>query len=564
MTDVSFRIMSYNIHQGLGSELMPAYGLEKVAQAIHQHRPDIVGLQEVYRHGRKPVIEDMGARLAERMSILRGETWYLVWVPSEDMCYQTGLPKNARGYGDAIISRFPVLSTTHLSYNWGGKDRWRERRVCIQATLDVDGHHINVFNTHPARTDVAVQAPQIVDFMRMFPEPRIITGDFNLYEDNPWFPETHAVFTTQGYRDAWQQRGIGDGSTFPAGVADAAKRKHRIDYIFHVDFPGLVLTRVQVDQGEASSDHCPLIADYTWSGDPPAGAAQTPGAGTIARETWTGLGREATIAALLAETADLSAPPTSIERLLLFQAPWRVGERYGSRIRGMVIPPIDGDYVFWIAGHGNCELRLGEDERSARGAPPIARVCAGTASYVGRDDLPITDSGHTGSAQWAKYPSQRSPPIQLRAGRRYHIEAWHKDGIDDESDTLGDSLAVGWQLPDGTCERPIPGCRLAPPADAADAPIIDPALVVDAGPDVTVAGAVVLAGSARTPSGAAARGRISWIMASGPGTVRFWEPTSPTTLATFSAPGTYVLVLSVENHAVCAYDHVRIEVQAPC
>jgi endonuclease/exonuclease/phosphatase family metal-dependent hydrolase len=197
MGDVSFRIMSYNIHQGTGSETVKEYGLEKVAQAIHKHRPDIVGLQEVYRHGRNAVIEDMGARIAERLSALRGETWYLAWVPSEDMCYKTGLPKNARGYGDAIISRFPILSTTHLSYNWGGQDRWRERRVCIQATLDVQGQRVNVFNTHPARTDVLVQSPQIVDFMRMFAEPRIITGDFNLYEHNPWFAETHAVFTSQ-------------------------------------------------------------------------------------------------------------------------------------------------------------------------------------------------------------------------------------------------------------------------------------------------------------------------------------------------------------------------------
>jgi hypothetical protein len=45
----------------------------------------------------------------------------------------------------------------------------------------------------------------------------------------------------------------------------------------------------------------------------------------------------------------------------------------------------------------------------------------------------------------------------LEAGKRYAIEALHKEGGGN------DNLAVGWQLPDGTQERPIPGNRLAPP-----------------------------------------------------------------------------------------------------
>jgi hypothetical protein len=39
-------------------------------------------------------------------------------------------------------------------------------------------------------------------------------------------------------------------------------------------------------------------------------------------------------------------------------------------------------------------------------------------------------------------------------GRRYYIEALHKEAFG------GDNLAVGWQLPNGTMERPIPGDRL--------------------------------------------------------------------------------------------------------
>lgn len=49
----------------------------------------------------------------------------------------------------------------------------------------------------------------------------------------------------------------------------------------------------------------------------------------------------------------------------------------------------------------------------------------------------------------------------MRSGQQYYIEALYKE------DEGGDNMAVGWQLPDGTMERPIPGNRLWPFEDAA-------------------------------------------------------------------------------------------------
>src|SRR6185369_14615417 len=49
---------------------------------------------------------------------------------------------------------------------------------------------------------------------------------------------------------------------------------------------------------------------------------------------------------------------------------------------------------------------------------------------------------------------QKSAPISLAAGQKYYIEALHKEGGG------GDCIAVGWQLPSGVYERPIPGSRL--------------------------------------------------------------------------------------------------------
>ncbi|MHC2993445.1 hypothetical protein OB13_18385, partial [Pontibacter sp. HJ8] len=50
---------------------------------------------------------------------------------------------------------------------------------------------------------------------------------------------------------------------------------------------------------------------------------------------------------------------------------------------------------------------------------------------------------------------QQSAKITLEAGKRYYIEALMKE------ENGGDNLAVGWQLPDGSLERPIAGNRLS-------------------------------------------------------------------------------------------------------
>jgi hypothetical protein len=65
-------------------------------------------------------------------------------------------------------------------------------------------------------------------------------------------------------------------------------------------------------------------------------------------------------------------------------------------------------------------------------------------------------TGWTGFRQWDKYPEQQSAPIALVAGRRYYIEALHKE------DAGGDNVSVKWLMPNGVTEAPIPGTRLSP------------------------------------------------------------------------------------------------------
>ncbi len=98
-------------------------------------------------------------------------------------------------------------------------------------------------------------------------------------------------------------------------------------------------------------------------------------------------------------------------------------DNYGSRVRGYLYPPADGDYEFWVSGDDNCQLWL-----STNADPSIAiKIC----------EVP----GWSNQYEWAKYAQQKSSFITLQAGKKYYIEALMKDG------SGGDSLTAGWGGP---------------------------------------------------------------------------------------------------------------------
>ena len=150
-------------------------------------------------------------------------------------------------------------------------------------------------------------------------------------------------------------------------------------------------------------------------------------------ETWTNLSSDSDLG-----TVPFDTQPDSTGLIRQFETTTNAGDRYGMRVRAYVIAPQTGNYVFWIAGDDVTSLRLSTDSDSAN-AQPIA----GSSKW-------------TSSRQWDKYSSQQSQPIHLEEGNIYFIEAQLKET------SGGDNLAVGWQLPDGTMERPVPGNRLIP------------------------------------------------------------------------------------------------------
>lgn len=199
-----------------------------------------------------------------------------------------------------------------------------------------------------------------------------------------------------------------------------------------ITFLALFATSIQL---QAAVPYCEAYP-WTWDEDvafvtitTPTGSTCT-ATGSLTRELWAGV----TGTDLLAIPTNL--PPTSTSEITIFETPNYAGNNYGERVRGFICVPLTGDYTFWIASDDQSELYLSMDLLEEN-KYPIASV-----------------NKNTKVRQWDKYPTQKSEPVYLVAGRQYYIEALHKEG------NGADHLAVGWQMPDSVMERPIPGSRL--------------------------------------------------------------------------------------------------------
>jgi hypothetical protein len=177
------------------------------------------------------------------------------------------------------------------------------------------------------------------------------------------------------------------------------------------------------------------------AGNPNGGGAGSPslhGLGTISYERWNDIPGE------LVSLVPVAEPPDFTSTLTQFQAPDDVGQDFAARVRGFLTAPATGDYTFWISSDDNSELNLSVDEASEH-KQRIAHITGSPA--------------WTGYREWTKFPTQKSEPVALVAGRRYYIEALLKEDIAE------DHLAVGWLKPGETGTVPseiIPGAQLSP------------------------------------------------------------------------------------------------------
>jgi endonuclease/exonuclease/phosphatase family metal-dependent hydrolase len=223
----SFRLMTYNIHQGFDDGNVPS--LDRIAQTIAAESPDVVVLQEVVRGWMIGEQHDALTVLSERLA----------------MPYVFG-PAIGDAYGNAVLSRLPISDVQYLRYERQPLLRHQPREAIF---FTVSG--ILVIATHLDHISGAteVRQGQVHAILAKWnaQRPAIVAGDLNAL---PGTAELR-LLEDAGFRDLARD----DGADQP--TSPATEPRNRVDYVWGIGVTGSQAHTV----ASTASDHRPVVVN---------------------------------------------------------------------------------------------------------------------------------------------------------------------------------------------------------------------------------------------------------------------------------------------------------------
>jgi len=233
------RLLSYNIHKGIGGRDR-LYKLERIIAVIARENPDLICLQEVDRNVRRSHYQDQPRLLAEIFD-------------SASHLFQLNVSRGKGGYGNLILSRWPLRSHHHISLRQGH----REPRGAQIAVIETPEGLLHLTNWHLglAEKERHWQAEHLLKH-RLFHKaahlPTLVVGDCN-----DWLNTlVKSSFSPRHFHQATSPPSA--FRSFPAFSALTA-----IDKVFYRGAIHLNHTRiVRTQMARIASDHLPLIIDF--------------------------------------------------------------------------------------------------------------------------------------------------------------------------------------------------------------------------------------------------------------------------------------------------------------
>ena len=246
----TLKVLHWNTHRAWGTD--GKYNLERIATWIAKMNPNVVSLNEVQRYT-SYANEDQPGRLASMLKQKTGATWHV---------YFRSTSGTSKGHGNAILSRFPIASTSYCQLS--------SLRVAANAALYVNGRLVNFYSTHLDSADG--NSRRVAEVRKLTPclandaEQRIIAGDFN--DQSATTPIT--MMKNAGYYDAWAEA-ASDGTAvdYPGNRKFGATRNSRIDYVFfsknakHLVLKGARMIDTRDAHGKMPSDHKPMLVTFS-------------------------------------------------------------------------------------------------------------------------------------------------------------------------------------------------------------------------------------------------------------------------------------------------------------
>jgi len=224
-------VLTYNIYHG--EDANGNSNLDAVAGIINSLAPDLVALQEVDNKTTRVKGLDLTTELSQRTG-MQG-------VFGKAMDYAGG------GYGEAVLSRHPILSTKNNPLPHTPE---AEPRAALEVHVELStGERIVFVGTHldhlRDQKNRMMQTSQIMDLYEDCDLPAILAGDLNAVPDSDPINLLSQEWACAGQVDP--------RPTFPS-----ARPNRKIDYVMYKPERRWRVLETRVIDEKVASDHCPV------------------------------------------------------------------------------------------------------------------------------------------------------------------------------------------------------------------------------------------------------------------------------------------------------------------
>ena len=244
---MKIKVLTYNIHKCVGG-VDRRYDLGRIVEIINHHQPDIALLQEVVRHSKS---------LTDTLQVdVIGEAIGLphrVWVPNVRV-------SEAKGYGNAIFSRWPLIESVNIDLTIGPKKKRSALYARVRAPIfgqragQSQTRGLHLFNLHLGLSGIErrMQLKKLLlhsSLQRVAKNtPIIVAGDLN----DVWGSLGRQVMGPAGFHGVRRKP-----KTFPAYAP-----VRPLDSLYvrgKIRVENLLPSRLAI--ARQASDHLPLVAE---------------------------------------------------------------------------------------------------------------------------------------------------------------------------------------------------------------------------------------------------------------------------------------------------------------
>ena len=233
-----YRIMSYNIHHGVGTDGM--YSLSRIVSVIRENAPHIICLNEVDYKTERTYRDDQARIIAAELGM--------------EFTFARNTPIQGGWTGNAILSRFPIDFSENKIISDLAENN--ERYSLLHTIINMDGKQLHFYCTQLSQ-DTSQSSTELGELLNVVLDwglttPVILSGNFNIPPESKHIKDLGYYFYDLG--------GLVEeiSLTFPA-----QNPTRRIDYIFMNDklVPVSILS-FKSELSKIASNHLPVLARF--------------------------------------------------------------------------------------------------------------------------------------------------------------------------------------------------------------------------------------------------------------------------------------------------------------